>query len=155
MHPRRRRRAARRLWTALVAALALPLSMLATGTTPAQAASVQCSVDYRTNDWGSGFTADLTLTNRGTDAINGWTLNFEFANGQSVYDLWGGTITQTGSIGQNASIRNASYNASIPAGATLDGRASGVGFNALADDFANAQPPNFFLNGRRCAVALP
>ena len=48
-----------------------------------------------------------------------------------------------------------SYNASIPVGGSIDGRASGVGFNALADDFANAQPPNFSLNGKRCAVALP
>ncbi|MFC7513327.1 cellulose binding domain-containing protein [Streptomyces thermocarboxydus] len=23
-------------------------------------------MDYRTNDWGSGFTADLTVTNRGS-----------------------------------------------------------------------------------------
>ncbi|MEU5314306.1 hypothetical protein, partial [Streptomyces sp. NPDC021562] len=61
----RRRRAVRRLWTAVVAALALPLSMLAVGTVPAHAAAVQCSVDYKTNDWGSGFTADLTITNRG------------------------------------------------------------------------------------------
>ncbi|MEU5313775.1 hypothetical protein, partial [Streptomyces sp. NPDC021562] len=61
----RKRRATRRLWTAVAAALALPLSMLATSATPAHAAAVQCSVDYKTNDWGSGFTADLTITNRG------------------------------------------------------------------------------------------
>jgi hypothetical protein len=115
-----------------------------------------CSVAFDvTTTWAGHYQVNTKITNTGTTPINGWTLTFEFANGQSVYDLWGGTITQTGSIGQNASVRNASYNASIPAGATLDGRVNGVGFNALADDFANAQPPNFFLNGKRCAVALP
>lgn len=66
MHPRPGRRATRRLWTAVVAALALPLTMLGTGSTPASAAAVACNVDYKTNDWGSGFTAELTISNRGT-----------------------------------------------------------------------------------------
>ncbi|MFE0575369.1 hypothetical protein ACFW21_24705, partial [Streptomyces albogriseolus] len=66
MHPPPRRRGGvRRLLAIAVTALALPLTMLSTGTTPARAAAVQCSVDYKTNDWGSGFTTDLTVTNRG------------------------------------------------------------------------------------------
>ena len=96
MHPRNRRRVTRRFWTAVVAALALPLTMLATGTTPAQAAAVQCSVDYKTNDWGSGFTADLTITNRGTDAINGWTLTYSYAGNQKLSNGWNGTWSQSG-----------------------------------------------------------
>ncbi|WP_219933831.1 cellulose-binding domain-containing protein, partial [Streptomyces sp. Act143] len=65
MDPGRKRRTVRRALTATTAALALPLSMLATGATTARAAGVQCSVDYKTNDWGSGFTTDVTITNRG------------------------------------------------------------------------------------------
>lgn len=42
MDPGRKRRAARRLWTAVAAAFALPLPMFAVGPTPAQAAGVQC-----------------------------------------------------------------------------------------------------------------
>ncbi|WP_201294983.1 MULTISPECIES: cellulose binding domain-containing protein, partial [unclassified Nocardiopsis] len=39
---------------------------------PASAAP-GCEVDYRLNDWGSGFTADVEITNVG-DPVNGWTL---------------------------------------------------------------------------------
>ncbi|MFI9568971.1 cellulose binding domain-containing protein, partial [Streptomyces rishiriensis] len=90
MDPGRKRRTLRRVWTAAAAALALPLSMLATGATAARAAGVQCSVDYKTNDWGSGFTADVTLTNRGTDAVNGWTLTYAYTGNQKLSNGWNG-----------------------------------------------------------------
>src|SRR5690349_15060952 len=98
MHARHRpgRRTARRWWTAALAALALPLPMLGTGSTPAQAAALQCSVDYKTNDWGAGFTAELTLTNRGTDAIDGWTLTYSYAGNQKLTNGWNGTWSQSG-----------------------------------------------------------
>jgi len=97
MHPPpRRRRGVRRLLTAAAAALALPLTMLSTGSTPAQAAAVQCSVDYKANDWGSGFTAELTLTNRGTDAIDGWTLTYDYAGNQKLSNGWNGGWSQSG-----------------------------------------------------------
>ncbi len=114
MDPGRRRRAVRRLWTAMAAALALPLSMLATGHTAAHAAAVQCSVDYKTNDWGSGFTADLTITNRGTDTIDGWTLTYGYTGNQKLTGGWNGTWSQSG---QAVTVKNASYNGTIAAGA--------------------------------------
>src|SRR5947208_13091201 len=116
MPPTKRRRAARRMWTAALAALALPLAMLSTGSTPAQAAPLQCSVDYKTNDWGSGFTADLTLTNRGTDAINGWTLTYSYTGNQKLSNGWNGTWSQSGSA---VTVTNASYNGTIAAGAAV------------------------------------
>ncbi|MER7480282.1 cellulose binding domain-containing protein, partial [Streptomyces sp. NPDC126510] len=88
MDPGRNRRTVRRVWTAVAAALALPLSMLATGSPTAQAAALQCSVDYKTNDWGSGFTVDLTLTNRGTDVIDGWTLTYAYSGNQKLGNGW-------------------------------------------------------------------
>jgi hypothetical protein len=144
MHPRRRRRVTRRLWTAVVAALALPVSMLATGTTPAQAATVQCSVDYKTNDWGSGFTADLTLTNRGTDAINGWTLTYAYAGNQKLSNGWNGTWSQSGSA---VSVTNASYNGTIAAGAAVS---TGAQFSYSG---TNTAPASFAVNGTTCAGA--
>lgn len=115
MHPssKSRRRRTRRLWTAAVAALALPLTMLANGSTPAQAAGVQCSVDYKTNDWGSGFTADLTLTNRGADPINGWTLTYDYTGNQTLTSGWNGTWSQSG---RTVTAKNASWNGTIAAG---------------------------------------
>lgn len=100
------RRTARRWWTAALAALALPLTMLGTGSTPAQAAALQCSVDYKTNDWGAGFTAELTLTNHGTDAIDGWTLTYSYAGNQKLTNGWNGTWSQSG---PDVTVKNASY----------------------------------------------
>ncbi|MFG2934313.1 glycoside hydrolase family 48 protein [Streptomyces sp. NPDC048282] len=150
MHPAhpggtgRRRRAVRRLWTAVVAALALPLSMLATGTTPAQAATVQCSVDYKTNDWGTGFTADLTITNRGTDAISGWTLTYAYTGNQKLSNGWNGTWSQSGT---SITVRNASYNGTIAAGAAVS---TGAQFSYTG---SNAAPTSFAINGTTCAGA--
>ncbi|MFG3295818.1 glycoside hydrolase family 48 protein [Streptomyces sp. NPDC048179] len=150
MHPAhpggtgRRRRAVRRLWTAVVAALALPLSMLATGTTPAQAATVQCSVDYKTNDWGTGFTADLTITNRGTDAISGWTLTYAYTGNQKLSNGWNGTWSQSGT---SITVQNASYNGTIAAGAAVS---TGAQFSYTG---SNAAPTSFAINGTTCAGA--
>ncbi len=65
--------------------------MLVGGTTAANAAAVPCSVDYRTNDWGSVFTADLALTNRGSTAIDGWTLTYGYTGNQKLANGWNGT----------------------------------------------------------------
>ncbi|WP_030346715.1 glycoside hydrolase family 48 protein [Streptomyces sp. NRRL S-1022] len=144
MDPGRKRRAARRLWTAVAAAFALPLSMLATGPTPAQAAGVQCSVDYKTNDWGSGFTADLTITNRGTDAIDGWTLSYGYTGNQKLSNGWNGTWSQSG---QTVTVRNASYNGTIAAGAAIS---TGAQFTYSG---ANTAPVSFTVNGSVCVGA--
>jgi hypothetical protein len=146
MHPghRHRRRTARRWWTAALAALALPLTMLGTGSTPAQAAALQCSVDYKTNDWGSGFTAELTLTNRGSDAIDGWTLTYSYAGDQKLTNGWNGTWSQSG---RNVTVKNASYNARIAAGAAVS---AGGQFTYSG---SNAAPTDFAVNGTSCVGA--
>ncbi|MER7715625.1 glycoside hydrolase family 48 protein [Streptomyces flaveolus] len=146
MHPRRRRRrhGTRRLWTAAAAALALPLTMVGTGSTPARAAALQCSVDYRTNDWGSGFTADLTLTNRGADAIDGWTLTYAYTGDQKLTNGWNGTWSQSG---RTVTVKNASYNGRVAAGAAVS---AGGQFTYSG---TNTAPTNFAVNGTPCAGA--
>ncbi|MET9452021.1 glycoside hydrolase family 48 protein [Streptomyces cinerochromogenes] len=144
MDPGRKRRTVRRLWTAVAAAFALPLSMVATGNTAAHAASVQCSVDYKTNDWGSGFTADLTITNRGTDAIDGWTLTYAYSGNQKLTNGWNGTWSQSG---QTVTAKNASYNGTIAAGAAVS---TGAQFTYSG---TNTAPTSFAVNGTTCAGA--
>ncbi|MFG2353080.1 glycoside hydrolase family 48 protein [Streptomyces sp. NPDC048521] len=144
MDPGRRRSIARRWWTAASAALALPLTMLATGTTTAHAAAVQCSVDYRTNDWGSGFTADLTITNRGSAAIDGWTLTYAYAGNQKLSNGWNGTWSQSG---QAVTVKNTSYNGTIAAGSAVS---TGAQFSYSG---ANTAPTSFAVNGTTCAGA--
>ncbi|MEU1916165.1 glycoside hydrolase family 48 protein [Streptomyces massasporeus] len=144
MDPGRKRRAVRRLWTAVAAAFALPLSMLATGTTTANAASVQCSVDYKANDWGSGFTVDLTLTNRGTAAIDGWTLTYGYSGNQKLANGWNGSWSQAG---QTITVKNAPHNGTIAAGGAVS---TGAQFSYSG---SNTAPTDFAVNGTRCVGA--
>ncbi|MFE7983551.1 glycoside hydrolase family 48 protein [Streptomyces cellulosae] len=142
MHPPPRRRGGvRRLLAVAVTALALPLTMLSTGTTPARAAAVQCSVDYRTNDWGSGFTADLTVTNRGSDVIDGWTLTYDYTGNQRLVNGWNGSWSQSGST---VTVRNAAHNGRIAAGAAVT---TGAQFSYSG---TNTAPSSFSVNGTAC-----
>ncbi|WP_189428112.1 glycoside hydrolase family 48 protein [Streptomyces thermoviolaceus] len=145
MHPlhRHRRRLVRRLCTALTA-LALPATMLAAGATTAHAAAPQCSVDYRTDDWGSGFTAELTLTNRGTDPIDGWTLTYSYDGDQKLTNGWNGVWSQSG---RTITVQNASYNAVIGAGAAVT---LGAQFTYSG---TNTDPTDFAVNGTACIGA--
>ena len=97
------------------------------------------------SQWNTGFTASITITNTSSTAINGWSLKFSFANGQTVTQLWNGMVSQSGSA---VTISNASYNASIPAGTTLN---SSPGFNGSWSG-TNSAPTAFTLNGAACYV---
>jgi aryl-phospho-beta-D-glucosidase BglC (GH1 family) len=89
------------------------------------------------SDWGSGFTGNITITNQGTTAINGWTLQFDFA--ASISQVWNGQIiSQTGN---HYVIGNASYNATIVPGLSVT-----IGFNASPGN-VTIGPANYILNG--------
>ncbi|HET6857774.1 MAG TPA: glycoside hydrolase family 48 protein [Streptomyces sp.] len=138
---RRARRIARRAWTAAAVVMALPLATLALLPTSAQAAAVQCSVDYKTNDWGSGFTAELTITNRGTAALDGWSLTYDYAGNQKLGNGWNGVWSQSG---KTVTVANAAHNAKIAAGAATS---TGAQFSYSG---ANAAPTDFVINGTTC-----
>ena len=100
-----------------------------------------CQVSYVKNEWGGGFTANLTITNTGTTPINGWTLTWTFPGDQKITNAWNATVTQTGPA---ASATNVSYNAAIaPAGNAQ------FGFQGTwtAND---TSPTAFTLNGTPC-----
>lgn len=106
-----------------------------------------CKVVYTvTNQWPGGFGATIAITNTGTTAINGWTLTFSFANGQTITQLWGGSYTQSGA---SVTITNASYNGAIAPGATLS---SPPGFNGTWNG-TNTNPTSFTLNGVTCSTS--
>jgi cellulase/cellobiase CelA1 len=114
--------------------------------TPTYSGGANCSVHYAiTNQWTGGFGASLSITNTGATALDGWRLQFSFPGGQTISQLWNGTYTQSGSA---VTITNVSYNASIPAGATLN---SSPGFNGTWNG-TNASPTAFTLNGSACQV---
>ncbi|MCD0486472.1 cellulose binding domain-containing protein [Streptacidiphilus sp. ASG 303] len=133
-----------RLLTASGTGLALVLAGLtatAGAAAPAAAAGLQCSVDYTTNDWGTGFTATLTITNRGTDAVNGWTLGYAYGGNQTLQQGWSGVWSQSGKA---VTVKDAGYNAAVPA----DGSTT-IGAN-FAYSGTNAKPTSFTLNGTPC-----
>jgi Cellulose binding domain len=98
------------------------------------------------SQWSGGFGVNFTITNTGTTAINGWTLQFSFANGQAVTQGWNGTFSQSGSA---VTVTNLSYNGTIPAGGSPS---SEPGFNGSWTG-TNAAPTAFTLNGTACTVA--
>jgi serine protease AprX len=109
----------------------------------ASADGATCAVTYAIpGDWGSGFTASVTITNTGSTAINGWTLTWTFPGNQQITNLWNGTYTQSGT---SVSVKNASYNATIAA----NGGTVNLGFNANYSG-TNAKPTSFALNGVTC-----
>lgn len=119
------------------------------GTTPTPTPSPgsgPCSVHYAiSNQWNTGFTASVSITNTGSTAITSWNLSFSFPNGQTITQIWNGTFTQSGS---NVIITNVGYNGSIPPGGTLS---SPPGFNGSWTG-ANGSPSAFTLNGAACTV---
>ena len=71
-----------------------------------------CAASYRTTStWSGGFQGEVTVT-AGASAINGWTVGWNLAGGQSISQIWGGTLSTSGST---ATVRNVSYNGSVPA----------------------------------------
>ncbi|MFJ9554445.1 glycoside hydrolase family 6 protein [Nocardiopsis sp. NPDC101807] len=124
---------------AAASALVLGTTLALLPTTPASAAP-GCEVDYQVNDWGSGFTASVEITNLGT-ALNGWTLDWSFPGNQQVTNLWNGTHTQSG---QDVSVTAAGHNSSISTNGTVS-----FGFNASYSG-SNAAPSDFALNGVLC-----
>lgn len=79
------------------------------------------SVEYiLDNDWGSGFTACVLLTNNTEETLEDWTLEFDFD--REIASIWNGVIESH--EGNHYVIKNAGYNANIVAGETIS-----FGFN--------------------------
>jgi endo-1,4-beta-xylanase len=113
-----------------------------TGTTGGGGAS--CSVHYTIqSQWNTGFTANVVITNTGSSTINGWTLVWTFANGQTITQIWNASDTQ---LAGNVSATSLSYNAMLVPGANTN-----FGFNG-AWSGTNAAPTSFKLNGATCST---
>ncbi|GAB3974163.1 cellulose binding domain-containing protein [Plantactinospora veratri] len=124
---------------AVAATLLLGVGLTAVLTAPASAA-VGCRVNYTVNQWQGGFSANVALTNLG-DPLNGWTLAWSFANGQTVTQGWGGQFSQSGA---RVTVTNTSWNAELGTNATVT-----PGFNGTWNG-TNSTPTSFTLNGVAC-----
>jgi len=110
-------------------------------TANAAQAAAGCRVDYAiSSSWQGGFNANVTITNFG-DAVNGWRLTWSFGAGQTITQLWNGSVAQSGA---QVTVTNVSYNGSIP----TNGNTS-FGFGGTWNG-SNPVPTNFALNGTTC-----
>ncbi|MFB9800449.1 endo-1,4-beta-xylanase, partial [Streptomonospora salina] len=104
-----------------------------------------CDVSYSVaNEWGSGFTGQITVTNDGGSALNGWDLEFDFPGGQQITNGWSADWSQSGST---VTASNTDWNGSLPAGESVS-----IGFNADHSG-SSAEPDSFTLNGESCSVS--
>ena len=102
-----------------------------------------CRVSYAvTNQWPGGFGANVVVTNLGS-AVSSWRLTWSFAAGQTVTQLWNGTVTQSG---PQVTVNNVSYNGAVSAGGTVS-----FGFNG-AWTTSNPSPTAFAFNGISCTL---
>ncbi|GAA3340506.1 hypothetical protein GCM10020358_28370 [Amorphoplanes nipponensis] len=110
------------------------------------AAAPACRVDYRvTSDWGTGFGADVTVTNLG-DPVTGWTLGWSFAPGQAVTQAWNATVTTAGPA---VTATGLSWNSAVAAGASVS-----FGFTGTHTG-SNPAPASFTFNGTVCGGGTP
>jgi len=128
-----------RLWVA--AGLALTLGAAGVAVAASADAAAGCRITYTvTSQWQGGFGASVTIDNLG-DPISGWQVGWSFSAGQTITQLWNGSVTQSGS---QVSVTDAGYNRSLPTGGSTS-----FGFNG-AFSSGNPAPTAFTLNGVAC-----
>ncbi|HEU4326732.1 MAG TPA: glycoside hydrolase family 3 N-terminal domain-containing protein [Roseiflexaceae bacterium] len=112
--------------------------------TPTPGSGGSCRVSYRiSNQWNTGFTADVVITNTGAGTINSWALGWTFPGNQQIVNAWNATVSPaSGSV----TAQNLPYNATIPAGGSQS-----FGFQANFSG-SNVIPAAFSLNGSLCTV---
>ena len=94
------------------------------------------SIDYQLmSDWGSGFTAQIVITNNTDKPMEAWHLEFDYAG--EISNMWNGMIEKT----ENSRyyISNADYNSVIPANGSVT-----IGFNGVPDN-EHSEPSDFEL----------
>jgi len=101
-----------------------------------------CQVTNAVSPWNTGLTDNITIKNTGSTAINGWSLKFNLASGQTITSGWNATYSPSSGA---VTATNASYNGSIPPGGSTT-----IGFQANHSG-NTAAPSGFSLNGAACS----
>lgn len=133
-----------RLWSRAATAVAVTAVVTSTGvvaTALSAHAAPGCRVAYKvTSQWPGGFGASVDVTNLG-EPITAWRLTWSFAAGQTVTQLWNGSVSQAGA---QVTVTNAAWNGGIGTGATTN-----LGFGGTWAG-SNPAPADFALNGVAC-----
>ena len=68
------------------------------------------------NQWNTGFTGAIRITNNTSAAVNGWTVSWKYSSGDVMTSSWNANVT-----GSNPYVAsNLSWNAAIPVGQTVE-----------------------------------
>ncbi|MFE0517348.1 glycoside hydrolase family 6 protein [Streptomyces sp. NPDC058954] len=133
--------------TAILAALALVAGTAGTATAVVPGdigiQAVPCTVDYKVqNQWDTGFTAAVTVTNNST-AKSSWSLKWSYAGNQKITSYWNAKVSQSGAA---VTAANETYNGTLATGGSVS-----FGFNGSYSG-TNALPTTFTLDGVTCNV---
>lgn len=63
-------------------------------------------------DWGVGATINVSIKNNSNAPVNGWQLDWTFANDQKITSMWNASFTQSG---KTVTVKNEAFNSIIPA----------------------------------------
>ncbi len=127
-----------------MAAYAIDFFGLTGSTNPPPPGSGSCGVTTTVSAWNSGLTENITITNTGTTAINGWSLAFTLPGGQTITSGWNATYSP--SSGQ-VTAHDVTYNAAIAPNGSVT-----IGFQATHTG-DTAKPTSFTLNGMSCSLS--
>jgi hypothetical protein len=116
-----------------------------TTTTPTNST---CAVSYDVSSgWGSGFVANISVTNTGPNAIDGWTLAYNFpSTTESVSSsTWNANYSETG---EAVTVTPVSWDGTL---APNSGNSVSIGFVGNQNG-AYPSPASFTLNGTVCTT---
>jgi len=118
------------------------------GATDALAQGASCNINYTWPTWtgGNGFGASIDIRNTGPAITNGWSLVFNFPNGQRLQNGWPVAFNQPANSATLTISSNAAWNQSIATNGVFT-----VGFNGTFSG-TNNPPASFTLNGTTCTV---
>jgi len=110
--------------------------------TPAGSPDSACSVVYQvTDDWGSGFVANVTITHHFETTLEGWSLEYRFPGNQVISNAWNGVAVQTGTA---VAVEDADWNSSVAPDVPVS-----FGFQASYSG-TNGTPGEYALNDVVC-----
>nr|WP_231956748.1 MULTISPECIES: cellulase family glycosylhydrolase [unclassified Actinoplanes] len=109
---------------------------------PSNTPTGACRVTTAVSAWNTGLTDNITIVNTGGTAVDGWTLTFTLAAGQTITSGWNATYRPaTGTV----TATDVGYNGTLAAGASTT-----IGYQATHTGNA-AAPTGFRLNGAACS----
>jgi poly(3-hydroxybutyrate) depolymerase len=120
-----------------------PSSPAPTTPPPTPPSGAVCRVTSTVNAWNNGLTTNISVTNTGSSAVNGWALAFSLPSGQTITNGWNAAYSPTSG---RVTATNVAYNAALPPGASVN-----FGFQATHTGDSGA-PAAYALNGSACAT---